>query len=192
MPAQFPQRLLPHRRVVPNRLEIHPIQRQAARLQTGIVAPHAIPVDHRSMRISAMRRPPHEGTSRISCRRTRPHDPCRMIRSGLAKTRGTELCTPESRETPLRRSAALRVRRIVARPETFPTPKPRHCTGASVPAIGFRTTARQPTCGRYRKPYTFVICAISATYRPKTEKNRGKGGQCFRFFRDFLDPIPNG
>ena len=80
MPAQFPQRLLPHRRIVPNRLEIHPIQRQAARLQTGIVAPHAIPVDHRSMRISAMRRPPHEGhqphfLQENPTTRSMPHDP---------------------------------------------------------------------------------------------------------------------
>jgi hypothetical protein len=45
---------------------------------------------------------------------------------------------------------------------------------------------------RYRKPSAFVICAISATYRPNSEKSRGKVGQCFRFFRDFLDLIPNG
>jgi hypothetical protein len=133
-----------------------------------------------------------KGTSRVSCTRTRLRDPCHMTRSGPAKARGTELRTPERRGIPARRSAAPHVRRIVARPETFQTPKPRRCRGSSVPVIGSRTTERQPTCSRYRKPSAFVSCAISATYRPNSEKSRGKVGQCFRFFRDFLDPIPNG
>ena len=111
-----------------------------------------------------------KGTSRVSCTRTRLRDPCHMTRSGPAKARGTELRTPERRRIPARRSAAPHVRRIVARPETFQTPKPRRCRGSSVPVIGSRTTERQPTCSRYRKPSAFVSCAISATYRPNSEK----------------------
>src|ERR1051325_9965788 len=96
-------------------------------------------------------------------------DPCHMTRSGPEETHGTEPRTPERRGIPARRSAAPHVRRIVARPETFQTPKPRRCRGSSVPVIGSRTTERQPTCGRYRKPSAFVSCAISATYRDKPE-----------------------
>jgi hypothetical protein len=41
-----------------------------------------------------------KGTSRVSCTRTRLRDPCHMTRSGPAKTRWTELRTPESAEFP--------------------------------------------------------------------------------------------
>ena len=121
-----------------------------------------------------------KGTSRVSCTRTRLRDPCHMTRSGPAKARGTELRTPERRGIPARRSAAPHVRRIVARPETFPTPKPRRCRGSSVPAIGFRTTERQPTCNRYRSrpPLSVVryLQLIAQTQKKVAEKSDNVSG----------------
>src|SRR5262249_45402720 len=121
-----------------------------------------------------------KGTSRVSCTRTRLHDPCHMTRSGPAKARGTELRTPERRGIPARRSAAPHVRRIVARPETFQTPKPRRCRGSSVPVIGSRTTERQPTCTAIasRPPLSVVryLQLIARTQKKVAEKSDNVSG----------------